>query len=55
MCPMDSEAKLYQNIRVWKKVLLRAVEGDGCFMPLRPQTPCKLSAKPFPRKGEGGA
>ena len=38
-----------------EKVLLSAVEGNGCFMPLKPQTPCKLSAKPFPRKGEGGA
>ena len=53
---LHSEANHYQNIRVWSREGF--IEGHArrrWLVPLKPQTPWKLSAKPFSRKGEGGA
>ena len=53
---MHSEAKRCQNVRAWSRERLTTgpckETGGSCLK--KPQTPQKLSAKPFYRKGEGG-
>ena len=55
--PTDSKAKQYQNMGVWSRESFIAgpckETGGSCLKKTR--TPRKLSAKPFYRKGEGGA
>ena len=55
MCPLHTEAKQYQNIRVWSRE--RFIEGHArrqVAPALKPPNSQKLSAKPYFRKGEGG-
>ena len=55
MCPMHTEAKQYQNIKVWSRK--RFIEGHArrqVAPALKPLNSQKLSAKPYFRKGEGG-
>ena len=69
MYQMHSEAKQYQNLKVWNRerfITQPSKEmGGPCLKnpklktnkqtKKKPQAPQKLSAKPFYRKGKGGA
>mgnify|MGYP007134257398 CR=1 FL=1 len=58
MCLMNSEAKQNQNVGVWSRERFSFIAGPCKEMvvhAIKSQTPQKLSAKPFCRKGEGGA
>ena len=58
-CAQHSEAKQYQNFGVWSRGRFIAgpckERGGSCLKKKKTQTPRKPSAKPFYRKGEGGA
>ena len=54
--PMHSEAKQYQNVRVWsgERFIAGLCKETGGSCPLKSRTPQRLSAKHFKRQGEGG-
>ena len=58
VCLTRNDAKQYQNTGVWNRERFIIIAGPckemGSSCLQNPQTPQKLSAKPFSRKGEGG-
>ena len=57
VCRMHCEAKQYQNVGVWigERFIAGPCKETGSSCLKKPRTPWKLSAKPFYKKGEGGA